>query len=331
LPAERLSSCSNRLMTFRIPFERVNWETSSFLIGTVVLTLTAVPFYLWRFGIDWFQVALFCALLLATGFSISLGYHRLFSHLAFRTTMPVKLFVLIFGSAAFENSVLMWASEHRRHHKHVDHEDDPYDITKGFFHAHIGWLLFKLLPQPPFDNVADLKKDPLVMWQHRYIHLLAVLVSFLLPATLGAIWNGWIGALGGFLIAGVARVVVVQHCTFFINSACHTIGRQPYSVKCSARDSLLMAFLTFGEGYHNYHHEFQYDYRNGVKPWQWDPTKWLIWIFSKLGLTNSLRRVPPETIHLAETRLRLASPAQGQLVTDSTGRDSERMAPAIAS
>jgi stearoyl-CoA desaturase (delta-9 desaturase) len=80
----------------------------------------------------------------------------------------VRLFTLIFGAAAFENSVLMWASDHRRHYKHVDHDQDPYDITKGFFHAHIGWLLFNLSPQPPFDNVADLKKDPLVMWQHRH-------------------------------------------------------------------------------------------------------------------------------------------------------------------
>ncbi|MGI9114762.1 MAG: acyl-CoA desaturase [Chthoniobacterales bacterium] len=290
-------------MTLRIPFERVNWETSSFLIGTVVLTLTAVPLYLWHFGIDWFQIALFFALLFATGFSITLGYHRLFSHLAFRARWPIKLFVLIFGSGAFENSVLMWASEHRRHHKHVDHEDDPYDITKGFFHAHIGWLLFKLLPQPPFDNVADLKKDRLIMWQHRYVHFLAVLVSFVFPAALGAWWNGWAGALGAFLLAGVARVVVLQHCTFFINSACHTIGRQPYSTRCSARDSFLMALFTFGEGYHNYHHEFQHDYRNGVKPAQWDPTKWLIWLLSKLRLTSDLRRVPRQTIELAEQRV----------------------------
>lgn len=287
-------------MSFAIPFERVNWQTSSFLIGTVALAVTAVPIYLWHFGVDWFQIALFFASLAATGFSITLGYHRLFSHLAFRAKLPIRLFVIIFGAGAFENSVLMWASEHRRHHKHVDHEEDPYDITKGFFHAHIGWLLFKLLPQPPFDNVNDLKKDSLIMWQHRYIHLLAVLVSFGLPTLLGAFWNGWVGALGGFLIGGVAKVVVLQHCTFFINSACHTIGRQPYSTKCSARDSLLMALFTFGEGYHNYHHEFQHDYRNGVKPWQWDPTKWIIWTLSRFGLTQDLRRVKPELIKSAE-------------------------------
>jgi stearoyl-CoA desaturase (delta-9 desaturase) len=222
--------------------------------------------------------------------------------MTFRAKLPVRLFTLIFGAAAFENSVLMWASEHRRHHKHVDHDEDPYDITKGFFHAHIGWLLFKLWPQPPFDNVADLRKDPLVMWQHQHVHVIAVLVSFVLPTLLGFAWNGWSGALGGFLIGGVAKIVALQHGTFLINSACHTMGRQPYSTRCSARDSFLMALFTFGEGYHNYHHEFQHDYRNGVKPWQWDPTKWLIWILSKFGLAGNLRRVPRETIQVAEAR-----------------------------
>jgi stearoyl-CoA desaturase (delta-9 desaturase) len=95
-------------------------------------------------------------------------------------------------------------------------------------------------------------------------------------------------------------VVVVQHSTFFINSLCHTIGNRPYSTKHSARDSIVMAFATFGEGYHNYHHEFQHDYRNGVKPWQWDPTKWTIWTLSKIGLTSNLRRVPDSKILLAE-------------------------------
>src|SRR3954465_15486418 len=199
-------------MLSRIPFDRVNWTTSSFLLGTLALTLTAVPLYLWHFGLDWFQVALFAALLLLTGFSITLGYHRLFSHLALRAKWPVRLGVLLFGAAAFENSVLMWASEHRRHHKHVDHDEDPYDISKGFFHAHIGWLLFKLLPQPPFDNVNDLKKDRFIMWQHRHVHLLALMMGMVLPAVIGASWDGWDAALGGLLGGGVAKTVVIHLC-----------------------------------------------------------------------------------------------------------------------
>ncbi len=284
----------------RIPFERVNWITSSFLIGTLVLSLTAVPAYIWHFGIDWFQIALFIVMFFACGFGITLGYHRLFSHLSFQAHWSVKLFVLLFGAGAFENSALLWCCEHRTHHKHVDEDEDPYDISKGLFHAHIGWLLFKLSPPPPFDNVGDLKKDALVMWQHRYIQWIAVAVAFVFPALLGYAWGGWVSALGAFLIGGVARVVFLQHCTFCINSLCHYIGKRPYSSACSARDSWIMAVFTFGEGYHNFHHEFQHDYRNGVKPWQYDPTKWFIWTLSKLGLAKKLRTVPSEKILLSE-------------------------------
>jgi stearoyl-CoA desaturase (delta-9 desaturase) len=102
----------------------------------------------------------------------------------------------------------------------------------------------------------------------------------------------------------VAKVVVLQHSTFLINSACHSFGRQPYSTRCSARDSFFMALFTMGEGYHNYHHEFQHDYRNGVKPWQWDPTKWLIWTFSKVGLASGLRRAQAELISSSEANVR---------------------------
>jgi stearoyl-CoA desaturase (Delta-9 desaturase) len=302
-------------MFSRIPFDRVNWPTSSFLIGTLFLSLTAVPAYLWFFGIDWFQIGLFLVMFIACGFSITLGYHRLYSHLAFQAHWSVRLFTLIFGAGAFENSVLLWACEHRTHHKHVDHDDDPYNISKGFFHAHMGWLMFKLMELPPFDNVTDLQKDRMVMWQHRYIHWIGAFVAFVFPTILGFAWGGWESALGAFLIAGVARVVVLQHCTFCINSLCHYLGKRPYSSKCSARDSWLMAIVTFGEGYHNYHHEFQHDYRNGAKPWQIDPTKWLIWTLSKLGLVRKLRRVPTEKIILAELaetqrqlEMRLATP-----------------------
>src|ERR1700730_7363211 len=285
-----------------LPFDRINWITSSFLIVTLALTVTTVPIYLYYFGLDWFQVALFFAMLWACGFSITIGYHRLFSHITFQASWPVRLFTVIFGAAAFENSVLMWASEHRRHHKHVDHDDDPYSTSKGFFFAHIGWLIFKLNPTEPYDNVADLQRDRLVVWQDRYVHLIAVVMSFVLTPLLGFLWNGWSGALGAFLLAGIARIVALQHCTFFINSACHVFGGQPYSTKCSARDSFIMALVTFGEGYHNYHHEFQHDYRNGVKPWNFDPTKWIIWGFSKLGLARNLRRVAQEKILLAQQR-----------------------------
>jgi len=291
-----------------IPFNRVEWVTSGFLIFTALLTFTAVPAYLYHFGWDWFLFGVFLFYYIATGTSITLGYHRLFSHKAFKAKWPVKLFVLLFGAAAFENSALWWSSEHRKHHKHVDTDDDPYDITKGFFWAHMGWLMFKLKPDTPTENVQDLKKDKLVMWQHNWVHLISFVVSFIIPALIGygyatySAMDPMVGALGGFLLPGVARVVMVQHATFCINSLCHMIGTRPYSTSHSARDSWIAAIFTMGEGYHNYHHEFQWDYRNGVKPWQLDPSKWFIWGLSKIGLASDLKRVPQERILLAETR-----------------------------
>lgn len=280
--------------------KRVNWPTSLFLFSTLILAVTVTPAYAFFYGIDRFQWALFLSLFLATGLSITLGYHRLFSHRSFQAKWPVRLFVLLFGAASFEGSAISWVSDHRHHHKHVDQDEDPYDIRKGFFHAHMGWLLVKFLPERPIDNVKDLLSDPLCRWQHKYAVPLAFLVGFGLPTALGAAHAGWIGALGGFLVGGVARVVAVQQMTFFINSLCHMIGDQPYSFRCTARDSWIMALFTFGEGYHNFHHEFQYDYRNGVKPWQWDPTKWTIWLLHRIGLVSNLKRVPSEKILLAE-------------------------------
>jgi stearoyl-CoA desaturase (delta-9 desaturase) len=296
-------------MFSRIPFSRVNWVTSGFLTVTLIISLTGVPWYIWHYGLNWFLIALFFAFYIATGLSITLGYHRLLSHLSFKAKTPVKLFVLLFGSASFENSAIDWVSDHRNHHKHVDEDEDPYDINKGFLYAHVGWMMFKLRPEPPQDNIPDLLKDRWVTWQHRYTHIIGILLGFGLPTLLGAAY-GWfhggtvsameVQALGGFLIGAVLRIVCVQHSTFCINSVCHSIGRRPYSTKCSARDSGLVALVTFGEGYHNFHHEFQHDYRNGVKFWQFDPTKWTIWTLNRLGLTSDLRRVPAERILLAE-------------------------------
>jgi len=278
----------------------VRKTNTAFLCGTFLATMVGVPAYIWHFGLSGFQVGLFAFFLVSTGLSITLGYHRLFSHLTFQAKWPIKLYTLLFGAAAFEGSALAWSADHRRHHKFVDHEDDPYDISRGLFHAHIGWLLFRTGPETPLTWVRDLQKDRLAWWQHRFYPLVAVAVGFGLPTLAGWLWEGPIGALGGFLMAGAARIVVVHHMTFCINSLCHWIGKRPYSSRCTARDSFLMAIFTFGEGYHNFHHEFQYDYRNGIGTWKWDPTKWTIWTLEKLDLASQLRKIPEEKILKAQ-------------------------------
>jgi stearoyl-CoA desaturase (delta-9 desaturase) len=276
---------------------RINWPTLLFLVITPVVAAIWSGWRIHLSGVRALEIVLFLFFYYATGMSITAGYHRLFAHRAYDCHPAVKLFYLLFGAATFQHSVLTWCSDHRRHHKNIDHEADPYNIRKGFFWAHIGWLLVNDHKGQGFDNVRDLEADPLVRWQHRHYYLIASAMCFGLPFAVGwAIGSPW----GVLLWAGVVRVVVVHHATFLVNSLAHTLGSRPYTLAVSARDSLLTALLTFGEGYHNYHHRFAADYRNGIRGWHYDPTKWLIRTLAAVRLAWGLRRVPRERIVAAE-------------------------------
>lgn len=266
----------------------INWLNTIFLIVSPILVVVFLPLHILSEGFDWRLMALFVFYALATGLSITGGYHRLFAHRSYEAGWLLKLFYLIFGSAALEGSALKWCSDHRRHHKHVDSEEDPYSIRRGFFFAHMGWVFLKDDPKYEKQKAVDLKADKLVSWQDRYNFLISVYVSFLLPTLIGfSFGSPW----GGLLYGCLTRVVVTHHITFFINSLCHMWGAQPYSDKTTARDSFVLAFLTHGEGYHNFHHRFEADYRNGIYWYHWDPTKWWIKTLSFVGMTKNLRKV----------------------------------------
>lgn len=228
-----------------------------------------------------------------TGLGITAGYHRLIAHRGYKANTVYKILMLIMGGCALQNSALKWCNDHRVHHTKVDTDHDPYNIKEGFFYAHMGWI-FLQENIDDFRYSKDLLSDKWVMLQHKFYLPMIVLFSFILPGVLGHIWANsfW----GGFFVAGFARIVFVHHCTFFINSLCHMLGTRPYDTTQSARDSWLMALFTFGEGYHNYHHTFQSDYRNGIRWYQYDPTKWLIFTASKLGITWDLKRTNEEDI-----------------------------------
>jgi len=140
------------------------------------------------------------------------------------------------------------------------------------------------------------------MWQHRHYLVLAIITNFGIPLTLGLISGNIMGML---LLAGVLRLVLSHHFTFFINSLAHIWGKRPYTEQNSARDNGFLALLTYGEGYHNFHHIFETDYRNGVKWYQFDPTKWFIKTASWCGLTSNLRTVPEEKIEQAKAQMQL--------------------------
>lgn len=253
--------------------------------------LIAVPAFGYVYGYSWLDWAMFGLLYAVTGLGITVGYHRLMSHHSFDCPNWVKAGLLIAGGWALENSAFKWAADHIRHHAACDQDADPYNAQRGFWYSHCGWLFVK-------DAYADekyasrLRQDPIVMWQHRY-YLPIVLSGLALTFVVGFLYNGWIGGLGCFLLAGVGRTFAVLNSTFCINSICHLWGSQPYSQANSSRDSWWVSLLTFGEGYHNYHHTYQSDYRNGPRWYNFDPSKWLIFTLSRLGMASSLRTATP--------------------------------------
>ncbi len=273
---------------------RWNPLNTLFLLGTLGLALVLVPLHLVLNGFRWSEWLLSLGMVFAIGTAISAGYHRLFSHRAFQASAPVRFLLLVFGAASFENSALKWSSDHRVHHKHVDTPRDPYAIQNGFWFAHWGWVMNG--KDLPLAGVEDLQKDPLVRWQHRHHFLIGAFVA-LIPAYVGLAT----GHLWGHLVIGVLlRIVLTHHTTFLINSAAHVLGTRPYTDTNTARDSALLAPFTYGEGYHNFHHMWQWDYRNGVKWYQWDSTKWLLNLLRWVGLVKGLRRVSTPVIRRAE-------------------------------
>jgi len=283
------------------PPRQTPWRTARldlvnfpFLLSAHILGLLAIAYVIWIQASAW---TMGLALLWGAccGLSITGGYHRMFAHRAYGGSTLLRAFYLFFGAASVQNSALKWSSDHRRHHAHTDRDPDPYNISRGFWWAHLGWVLFKeeKLESAP---VHDLEKDPLVRFQDRHYVPLAIFAGAILPLGLGFAWGDPIGAL---LVAGFLRLVVQWHATFAVNSVAHRFGRQPYSSQNSARDSFITALVTMGEGYHNYHHSFQADYRNGVRWYHFDPTKWFVWTLSKVGMTWDLRRTPRAAIEHA--------------------------------
>lgn len=278
---------------FHIPWRRLNWTNTLFLIVTHIVAVVGTLVYLSVHGPTMVAVAILVGYGVMTGFSITAGYHRLFAHATYEGRAILRAFYVLLGSAACQGSVLKWAADHRRHHARVDTSQDPYNIRQGFFYAHIGWVFLKDDPPPDYRTVADLERDPLVRWQHRWCGPLEMAMCFGVPAALGALGGDpW----GGLILGGFLRLILTFHSTFSVNSFAHALGRQPYSEDDSSRDSFITAMITLGEGYHNFHHTFPVDYRNGVRPYQFDPSKWLIRGLSFLSVTRNLQCVPLETI-----------------------------------
>jgi len=225
------------------------------------------------------------------GIGITAGYHRLWSHRSYDSHSIVHFVLLLMGSSAFEGSVFSWCNDHRKHHRYTDTEKDPYNITNSFFYAHMGWLFYKRPEDYSFIN-HDLRKSKLLQIQHDYYPIFSIVLGMLLPMFIcGYFWNDY---WGGFFFAGVLKTVIIMHCTFCINSVAHFWGTSTFADERTPKDSMFFSLFTFGEGYHNFHHEFPYDYRNGLHFYDYDPGKWIVYFLSLFGLTYNLKRFNKE-------------------------------------
>lgn len=274
--------------------EKINWPYVFMFIGTPIAAIIGTTYVVATGQLYWQTFTLMMVFGALSALSITAGYHRYFSHLTYKSAWPVKLFYLLFGAQAVQGSVLEWSTDHRNHHRYTDTDKDPYNAHRGFWYCHLGWLLVLDPSKRDFSNVDDLKADKMVELQHNYYVPLLIFMSFVLPMLIaGFLWGDF---LGGLLIAGLLRMVIVHHFTFCINSICHIFGNQEYSDQHTARDNWITALFTFGEGYHNYHHQFPKDYRNGIRYYHYDPSKWFIKTMSWIGLTKDLKKMPDATI-----------------------------------
>jgi len=267
--------------------KNINWPSLLFISGYHLILLTLLPLYLFFFTPSALLIGLSIFLFITSGLAITAGYHRLFSHSTYRTNKFIEFIMLFFGTLATQGSALRWSYDHRLHHAHIDSDNDPYSVTKGFWHAHILWMFTNENPMDKKQITADLARNPLINFQHKHYVLLMVAVNLF---TTALVWLATGDLFGAFIFSWVLRQFLSHHTTWFINSLAHYWGHQNYSTEHTAVDNYIMCFLTFGEGYHNYHHTFANDYRNGIRWYHFDPTKWLIWTLSKLGLASNLRK-----------------------------------------
>ena len=269
--------------------ENLNWSTIIFVVGYHLALFIALPLYLLWTTPSWTLIGFSIFLLVGSLMSITAGYHRLYSHRTYKVNKVIEGILLFFGTLTVEGSVFQWAYDHRLHHNYVDTEGDPYGTQKGFWHSHLLWM-FKNREMTDQRYLADLRQNRMLVFQDRYYGWLIAATNIL--AILAAWWLTG-DLIGAIVFAFLLRMFVGHHCTWFINSLAHMWGSKPYSTEHSAVNNFFLALITYGEGYHNYHHTFAGDYRNGVRWYQFDPSKYMIWTLSKMGLASDLKRTDP--------------------------------------
>ncbi|MEQ0557798.1 acyl-CoA desaturase [Amycolatopsis sp. NEAU-NG30] len=279
----------------RGPGEMIVLKT--FLLVPFAALLAAVPLA-WGWGMTWLDLALAAAFYVFATLGVTVGYHRYFTHGAFKASRPLRVALAIAGSMAVQGSVIFWVASHRRHHAFADRDGDPHSpwlfgtspaaLLRGFWHAHMGWMFGREVTNA--DRFApDLLADPDIRWVNRYFWLW-ITASLTLPAVLGGLlsWSWW-GVVTAFFWAGLVRIAFLHHVTWSVNSVCHLIGARPFTSRDRAANFWPLALLSMGESWHNSHHADPTCARHGVLRGQVDVSARVVWLFERLGWATEVR------------------------------------------
>jgi len=279
-------------------------------------TVGAVALLFWH-SLTAVDVSLFFVFWAITGFGLTVGFHRLFTHCAFKASTPVRVAFTIAGDMAGRGPMISWTAMHRRHHERADHPGDMHSpnmhgdtVTgklRGWWHAHMAWMIKHEYPNV-VHYVPDLLADKPVVKADRMYNLWIVL-GLVIPAVLGAAIAGtWMGGLTGFLWGGVVRMFVVEQTVSALNSFLHLFGSRPFKMRDNhSRNSVVLALIGWGEGWHNNHHAFPYAASFGIKWYEFDTGNWVILLLEKLGLVYDVKRHDPQRVEARRQMLAQAS------------------------
>jgi stearoyl-CoA desaturase (delta-9 desaturase) len=290
-----------------VPLEHETRERAvqAFATGAPLLALVGAGWLAWGGTLYWQDLVVFAVLYLLTGLGITLGYHRLFTHRSFKTTRSARAVLAVLGGMAAEGGVIEWVATHRKHHAYSDQPGDPHSphvdaqagwrgALRGLAHAHLGWVFRGEDRANPTRFARDLLADRDMRLISRWFPLW-VIAGLGLAFGLGVALTGTVrGGLTGLLWGGGARIFVLHHATFSINSLCHFFGRRPYDTGDESRNLAWLAPITFGEAWHNNHHAFPTSARHGLGRRQFDLSARLVELMERVGLAWDVVRVPPE-------------------------------------
>lgn len=269
---------------------------------------------LWNRAVDGIDLAIFAAMYVVTGFGITVGFHRLFTHRSFATTPTLERALAIAGSMAIEGPLDQWVADHRKHHAHTDVDGDPHSPhvghgsgVRGLLHAHMGWIFREEDRAAPARYARDIRDDAALTRISRSFEWLVVL-SLLLPAAAGFLLHGMTvaGLLTGLLWGGLVRIFVLHHVTWSINSVCHFAGRRRFAVEDHSTNVFWLALPSLGESWHHNHHAFPRSAAHGLRAWELDPSAGVIRLLRRTGLAWNVVEISPNRQRERERELRPA-------------------------